>query len=299
MNDAVNATISARDPHPRRRVEVLDSEITYVDVGQGDPIVFLHGNPTSSYLWRNIIPCVSSLGRCLAPDLIGMGQSRPSPSGAYRFVDHARYLDAWFEALGLTGNVALVLHDWGGALGFHRACRYPEQIRAIAHMETIVAPRRWEDFPQGRDQIFRALRSEQGEQLVFDKNVFVETILPGRIARRLSDAEMDAYRKPFLRREARMPTLVWPRELPIEGEPADVIAIVERYGAWLSRSQIPKLFINAEPGSLVMGRLRDLCRSWPNQREVTVQGFHFIQEDAPSEIGAALRAFMESLGAGC
>jgi haloalkane dehalogenase len=298
MTDAINTAISADDPHPRRRVRVLDSEISYVDAGQGDPIVFLHGNPTSSYLWRNVIPHVSGLGRCLAPDLVGMGQSRPSPSGAYRFTDHARYLDAWFETLGLTANVTLVLHDWGSALGFHRACRHPEQIRAVAYMEAIVASRRWEDFPPGRDQIFRALRSEQGERLVLDENVFVETILPGRIIRRLSDAEMDAYRKPFLHHEARMPTLVWPRELPIEGEPADVIAIVERYGAWLSRSQIPKLFINAEPGSLVVGRLRDLCRRWPNQREVTVKGLHFIQEDSPSEIGAALHAFVASLSAG-
>ncbi len=298
MTDAINTAISADDPHPRRRVRVLDSEISYVDAGQGDPVVFLHGNPTSSYLWRNVIPHISGLGRCLAPDLVGMGQSRPSPSGAYRFADHARYLDAWFETLGLTANVTLVLHDWGSALGFHRACRSPEQIRAVAYMEAIVAPRRWEDFPPGRDQIFRALRSEQGERLVLDENVFVETILPGRIIRRLSDAEMDAYRKPFLHREARMPTLVWPRELPIEGEPADVIAIVERYGAWLSRSQIPKLFINAEPGSLVVGRLRDLCRRWPNQREVTVKGLHFVQEDSPSEIGAALHAFVASLSAG-
>jgi haloalkane dehalogenase len=289
--DATNTTIGADDPHPRRRVEVLDSEISYVDVGQGDPIVFLHGNPTSSYLWRNVIPHVGGLGRCLAPDLVGMGQSHPSPSGAYRFVDHARYLDAWFEALGLTRDVTLVLHDWGSALGFHRACRHPGQIRALAYMEAILAPRRW-DFPQGRDGIFRALRSEEGERLVLGENFFVEIVLPRSIIRRLSEAEMDAYRKPFLRREARMPTLVWPRELPIDGEPADVVAIVERYGTWLARSQVPKLFINAEPGALLTGRSRDLCRRWPNQREVTVKGIHYVQEDSPAEIGAALRTFL-------
>ena len=291
----MNTTISAVDLHPRRRIEVLDSEISYVDVGHGDPIIFLHGNPTSSYLWRNIIPHVKDFGRCLAPDLIGMGQSRPSPSGAYRFTDHARYLDAWLEKLGLVSNVTLVLHDWGSALGFYRASRHPEQIRAIAYMESIVAPRRWEDFPQGRDKLFRALRSEEGERMVLEENFFIETVLPKSIIRQLSKDEMDAYRKPFERREARLPTLVWPRELPIEGEPSDVIAIVQSYGAWLARSQTPKLFINAEPGALLTGRLRDICRTWPNQQEVTVKGIHYVQEDSPAEIGAALRGFLETL----
>ena len=290
-------TISANDPHPRRRMRVLDSEISYVEVGQGDPIVFLHGNPTWSYLWRNIIPHVANLGRRLAPDLVGMGQSASSPGGAYRFADHARYLDAWFETLGLTSNVTLVLHDWGSALGFHRACRYPQQIRAIAYMEAIVAPRRWADFPNGRDQIFRALRSDQGERLVLDENFFIETVLPKSVIRPLGEPEMDAYRKPFLRREARTPTLVWPRELPIEGEPADVVAVVERYGAWLAQSQVPKFFINADPGALLTGSAREACRKWPNQREVTVKGIHYVQEDSPDEIGGALRTFLEKLRA--
>src|SRR5262245_20172620 len=296
MNTAtMNNASSASDPHPRRRAHILDTDISYMDVGQGDPIVFLHGNPTSSYLWRNIIPHVADLGRCLAPDLVGMGHSGPSPGGASRFADHARYFDAWFEALGLTGNVTLVLHDWGSALGFHRACRYPQQVRAIAYMESIVAPRRWDHFPNGRDQMFRALRSDAGERLVLEENFFVETVLPKSIIRRLSDAEMEAYRQPFRQREARLPTLVWPRELPIESEPADVVAIVERYGAWLAGAQVPKLFINAEPGALITSRLRDICRCWPNQREVTVKGIHFVQEDAPHEIGAALRAFLREL----
>jgi haloalkane dehalogenase len=295
---AMNAAISASDPHPRRRARVLDTEISYVDVGQGAPIVFLHGNPTSSYLWRNIIPHVADLGRCLAPDLVGMGQSGPMPSGGYRFADHVRYLDAWFETLGLTADVTLVLHDWGSALGFDRARRQPHQIRAIAYMEAIAAPRRWDDFPNGRDKMFRALRSREGEPLVLDENFFIETVLPKSVIRGLSDAEMDAYRKPFLRREARLPTLVWPRELPIEGEPDDVVAAVERYGAWLAQSQIPKLFINAEPGALLTGRLRELCRSWPNQREVTVKGIHYVQEDSPHEIGAALRAFVQEIAGG-
>jgi haloalkane dehalogenase len=293
MNSGAQTTFGTDDDLPRKRVEILDTEIAYVDVGHGDPVVFLHGNPTSSYLWRNVIPSLNGLARCLAPDLVGMGQSGPSPSGAYRFIDHARYLDAWFEALELTSPVTLVLHDWGSALGFHWACRHPEQIRAIAYMEALVAPRRWEDFPQGRDKFFRALRSEQGERLVLDENFFIEGVLPKSIMRQLRDAEMDAYRKPFLRRESRLPTLAWARELPIEGEPADVVAIVERYSAWLASSPIPKLFINAEPGALLTGRSRELCRQWPNQTEVTVKGIHYVQEDSPTEIGVALRAFLK------
>jgi haloalkane dehalogenase len=295
MSDTTTTPIGVDDPHPRRRVEVLDSEISYVDVGVGDPIVFLHGNPTSSYLWRNIIPHLSGIGRCLAPDLVGMGDSLPSPRGAYRFIDHSRYLDAWFEALKLDGNITLVLHDWGSALGFHRACRFPEQVRAIAYMEAIVTTRRWEDFPAGRDKFFRALRSEQGERLALDENFFVEGVLPKSIVRPLSEIEMEHYRRPFRSRESRRPTLAWARELPIDGEPADVAALVERYSDWLARSSIPKLFINAEPGALLTGRSRDLCRRWPNQREVTVTGVHYVQEDSPGEIGAALRAFVKSL----
>ncbi len=280
---------SSVDPHPRRRVRVLDTEMSYVEVGQGDPIVFLHGNPTSSYLWRNIIPHVTQYGRCLAPDLVGMGQSGKSPSRSYRFADHARYLDAWFDTLGLTENVILVLHDWGSALGFHRAARHAEHMQAIAYMEAIVQPRRWDDFPNGRDAIFRALRSHKGEHLALDENLFIETVLPKSVIRTLTEEEMTAYRDPYRTREARLPTLVWPRELPIDGEPADVVAVVERYANWLSKSTLPKLFIAADPGALLTGRAREFCRTWPNQREVTVKGIHYVQEDSPSEIGVALR----------
>jgi haloalkane dehalogenase len=280
------------DNHPRQRIRVLDSEISYVDAGNGDPIVFLHGNPTYSYLWRNIIPYVSKLGRCLAPDLIGMGQSGTSPTRSYRFIDHARYLDAWFEAVNLTRDVILVLHDWGSALGFYRAFRYPEQIKAIAYMEAILQPRRWADFPSGRDAMFRAMRSAEGERLVLDENFFIETVLPKSILRQLSAQEMNAYRAPFRDRDARLPMLVWPRELPIEGEPADVVALVTQYGEWLSKSNLPKLFIAAEPGSILVGRAVEFCRRWPNQREVKVRGIHFVQEDAPDEIGTALRTFV-------
>jgi haloalkane dehalogenase len=274
---------------------VLDTEMSYVDTGSGDPIVFLHGNPTSSYLWRNIIPYLSNRGRCLAPDLVGMGQSGTSPTEAYRFVDHARYLDAWFEAVGATSNVTLVLHDWGSALGFYRAFRHPRQIKAIAYMEAILQPRLWSDFPNGRDAMFRAMRSDRGDRLVLDENFFIETVLPKSILRRLSEQEMDADRAPFRNRDARLPLLIWPRELPIEGEPPDVVAIVTQYGEWLSKSNFPKLFISAEPGAILVGRARDFCRQWPNQREVEVRGIHFIQEDSPDEIGSAVRAFVTAV----
>ena len=286
--------ISPADLHPRRRVRVLDSEISYVDTGRGDPIVFLHGNPTSSYLWRNVIPHVSGLGRCLAPDLVGMGRSGKSPREAYLFGDHAAYLDAWFEALGLKRNVTLVVHDWGSALGFHRAFRHPEQIRAIAYMEAIALPLRWEDFGEAAG-IFQALRSDRGEHMILDDNIFVETILPRNVMRGLGEEEMIAYRLPFLEREARLPTLAWPRQIPIEGEPADVTQIVEQYGEWLADSGLPKLLVLSEPGAIMRGRTRDFCRGWPNQREVTVAGGHFLQEDAPAEIGAALCEFLREV----
>jgi len=286
--------ISSTDPHPRRRVAVLDTEMSYVDTGHGDPIVFLHGNPTSAYLWRNIIPYLSEYGRCLAPDLVGMGQSGRSPMSAYRFVDQARYLDAWFEALNLTSNVTLVGHDWGSALGFHRATRYPEQIKAIAYMEAIAAPRLWEDFGEAGG-MFHALRSPQGEHMVLNENFFVETVLPRAILRRLSDQEMASYRAPFLMRESRLPTLVWPRQIPLEGDPVDVTAIVERYGKTMSQSVLPKLLIVGEPGAIIKGRTLEFCRTWPNQTEVTVKGLHFLQEDSPHEIGKALQTFLKSI----
>jgi haloalkane dehalogenase len=285
-------SISAEDRLPRRRIPILDTEMAHVTVGQGNPIVFLHGNPTSSYLWRNIIPHVVDLGWCLAPDLVGMGQSAASPEGACRFRDHARYLDAWFDALGLRENVTLVLHDWGSALGFYWASRHPERVSAIAYMESILYPREWEDLPQSRAPLLRDLRSEKGERMIFDENFFIEMLLPKLVIRPLSETEMQAYRRPFQTRSSRLPTLVWPRELPIGGEPADVVAIVKEYGQWLLESPLPKLFINAEPGSMLIGRSRDFCRRFPNQQEITVSGLHFIQEDCPDEIGAGLAHFI-------
>lgn len=289
--------ICPSDTHPRRTVEVIDTTMSCVDLGSGAPIVFLHGNPTSSFLWRNVIPHVADLGRCLAPDLVGMGDSMPAPDGRYRFFDHARYLDAWFQAMGLRERAILVVHDWGSALGFDWARRHADRVRGIAYMEALVQPRRWEDFATGRDRIFRALRSEQGERLVGEENFFVETVLPKSILRTLRPEEMDRYRRPFVDPATRTPTLAWARELPIDGSPPDVVAMVEAYGRWLATSTIAKLFVNAEPGALLVGRAREFCRTWRNQREVTVPGIHYLQEDSPHRIGQALRAFVtEVLG---
>jgi haloalkane dehalogenase len=290
----VQPSISAADPQPRKRISLLGTEISYIDTGEGDPIVFLHGNPTSSYLWRNIIPHVADLGRCLAPDLVGMGASGAAPTAAYRFIDHARYLDAWFDAVGLH-NVTLVLHDWGSALGFHWARRHRQRVKAIAYMEAIVQARRWSDFPDGRDAMFRAMRSPDGERLVLNENFFVETVLPNSVLRTLTDEEMDAYRAPFPTPTSRLPTLVFPRELPIEGTPEDVTHIVETYGTWLAGSPLPKLLIAADPGSLLTGPALRFARTWPNQHEITVPGIHYLQEDSPGDIGAALRAFVLGL----
>lgn len=288
--------ISAADPFPRRRMAVLDSEMAYVDVGQGKPIVLLHGNPTSSYLWRNVIPHLSGLGRCLAPDLIGMGDSGVAADGSYRFADHRRYLDAWFAALQLDRDVTLVVHDWGSALGFHWAHRRPEAVRGIAYMEAIVRPVTWAEWPENARRVFQNMRGPGGEEMVLQKNVFVERILPGSVLRGLTEAEMAVYRKRFAAPgESRRPTLTWPRQIPIEGEPADVVDLVAAYGKWLETATVPKLFVNAEPGSILTGAQREYCRRWANQREVTVPGSHFIQEDSPDEIGRAIAAFIQEL----
>jgi haloalkane dehalogenase len=287
--------IPAADPHPRSRVPVLDTELAYVDTGGGPSVVFLHGNPTSSYLWRNVIPPVATAARCLAPDLVGMGESGPAPDGGYRFADHARYLDAWFDAcLGPRPDpVVLVLHDWGGALGFHWAHRHPDRVRGIAYLETIVMPVSWADWPDAARPIFQAMRSPAGEEIVLGKNVFVERILPASVLRGLTEAELDVYRRPYRQPgESRRPVLAWPREIPIDGEPADVVAVVEGYGRWLAGSDVPKLFLDVHPGSILIGRQREFCRSWPNQTEVRVRGSHFAQEDSPAEIGVAVADFV-------
>ena len=291
----MSAAISAADWYERRRLRTLDSHLSYVEVGVGDPIVLLHGNPTSSYLWRNVIPRLDGAGRCLAPDLIGMGRSGKAPSGSYRLADHVRYLDAWFDALDL-GGVTLVVHDWGSALGFHWARRHPDRVKALVYMEAIVRPLTWAEWPEASRKLFQGLRSPAGEELILTKNVFVERILPGSVLRGLTSEEMDRYREPFRQPgESRRPTLSWPREIPLDGEPADVVALVDDYARWLAESPLPKLFVNASPGAILVGAQREFCRAWPNQQEVTVKGNHFLQEDSPAEIAQAIAKFLRYL----
>ncbi|MEM7437312.1 MAG: haloalkane dehalogenase [Myxococcota bacterium] len=289
------STIPADDPHPRKRIAVDDSEMAYVDTGDGPTTaVFLHGNPTSSYLWRNVIREVAPGVRCLAPDLVGMGESGDSSTG-YTFADHQRYLDAWFDAVVGDEPVFLVIHDWGSGLGFHWARRHEAQVRGIAYMEAIVHPiPGWDAWSEGAVPIFQAMRSPAGEEIVLEKNVFVDRILPASIMRKLTDEEMSRYRARFVEPgESRRPTLTWPRQIPIGGEPADVHEIVSEYAKWLSTTELPKLFVNAEPGIILGGELREFCRKFKNQDEITVKGLHFIQEDSPVEIGQAVASFIE------
>jgi haloalkane dehalogenase len=293
--------ISPDERYEKKKIDVNGSSMAYVEVGSGDPIVFLHGNPTSSYLWRNVIPHLEAAGRCIAPDLIGQGDSdKLSKSGPdrYRFVEHRSYLDELLEKLDVRENVTLVIHDWGSALGFDWANRNRGAVRGIAYMEAIVRPvASWNDWPEAARKIFQALRSPAGEDMILENNLFVETILPGSVVRGLTDAEMAVYRRPFMEAgEGRRPTLTWPRQIPIEGEPADVSEIVQAYADWLSQSDLPKLFVNAEPGAILTGPNRDFCRGWPNQTEVTVAGSHFIQEDSPDEIGRAIADWRAAIG---
>ncbi len=285
--------ISHYDPNPRLRSDVGGGQMAYVDTGKPaaseDAVVFLHGNPTSSYLWRNIIPYVSPLARCLAPDLMGMGESDATPDGSYRFASHSRFLDAWFDSVFPDGPVTLVVHDWGSALGFHWARRHPQRIRGLVYMEALVRPVTWEEWPAAARQVFQGFRSDAGESMALERNIFVERVLPGSTINGISDEAMAVYRRRYAEPgESRRPTLAWPREIPIEGEPPDVVALVGEYAEWLSQTPTPKLFINAEPGAILTGPQREFCRAFPNQREVTVPGVHFIQEDSPHEIGAAI-----------
>lgn len=286
------------DPRKKKTVEVLGSEMAYVEYGSGDPIVLLHGNPTSSYLWRDVIPELSGLGRCIAPDLIGMGDSAriDSGPGAYNFDTHASYIEALFEVLGIDDSVTLVGHDWGGPLLFQWGRKNPGAVKGVAYMETIVTPVTWDDWPESARRVFQGMRSDAGEGMVLEKNVFVERILPASVLEPLSDDVMDVYRKPYLHPgESRRPTLTWPREIPIDGEPQDMVRVIEANEAWLSGEEVPKLFVNAEPGSIMGDRVRELVRSWPNQTEVTVPGVHFIQEDSGQEIGQAIAEWLRVL----
>lgn len=283
--------ISAAEPE-KRFIDVRGKRMAYVEMGEGDPIVFQHGNPTSSYLWRNIMPHLADQARCIAVDLIGMGDSEKlddSGPDRYRFVEHRDFLFEAWEALGVTDRVTLVTHDWGSALGFDWARNHADAVKGIAYMEAIVTPVNWDDWPEAATNIFQAFRSEAGETVVIEKNVFVERVLPGSVMRTMSDEEMRVYRRPYLNvGEDRRPTLTWPRQIPIEGEPADVCQVVADYADWLTTTEVPKLFINADPGSILIGRQREFCRTFPNQAEVTVPGLHFCQEDSPDEIGRAI-----------
>jgi haloalkane dehalogenase len=286
-------------PLSKSHVVVNGKRMAYHDVGSGDSIVFLHGNPTSSYLWRNIIPHLSDSYRCVAPDLIGMGDSEPLDDvgpDSYRFVEHREYLDGLLDQLDLGDRITLVIHDWGSALGFDWANRHRDRVIGIAYMEAIVRPVSWDEWPGPATPIFQGLRSAAGEEMVLDKNVFVDRILPASVLRGLTDEEMAVYRAPFTEAgERRRPTLTWPREIPIDGEPEDVVEIVRAYGEWLAGSDLPKLFVNADPGTILTGAQREFCRSWPNQTEVTVAGSHFIQEDSPDEIGQAIADWRAAL----
>ncbi len=287
---AVSESISADFPYEPHFSDVLGSRMHYVDEGEGDPVVFLHGNPTSSYLWRNVIPHVSGRARCIAPDLIGFGKS-DKPDIGYRFVDHARYLDTLFENLDLGDRITFVLHDWGSALGFHWAKRHPGRVKALCFMEAILEPFRWADFPPGYGLAFRLMRAPfTGTAMTMGANAFVKGILPSAIVRKLTSAEKRAYAEPFPTFASRKPVAVWPKEIPIDGHPADTHRIVTDNRAWLAETEIPKLLIYAHPGGIVTDEVRQRAeRDFSNLSTVDIgEGVHYLQEDAPHEIGRAI-----------
>jgi haloalkane dehalogenase len=284
-------------PLTKKTVDVLGSRMAYHERGQGNPVLFLHGNPTSSYLWRDVIPEMEGRGRLIAPDLIGMGDSAklPNPDGdTYRFATHRKYLAAFIDAvIGPSDSIAVVVHDWGSALGFDWANHHRDRVRGIAYMEGIVRPiASWNEWSASATPIFQGFRSDKGETMILERNMFIERVLPGSVLRQLSEAEMTEYRRPYLEREHRWPTLTWPRQIPIAGEPADVVQVTADYSQWMTQNEIPKLFVNAEPGAILVGAPREFCRSWKNQTEVTVPGSHFIQEDSGPAIGRAVADWM-------
>ena len=287
-------------PYANKKTMVINNKtMSYIDEGEGDAIVFQHGNPTSSYLWRNVMPHLEGQGRLIACDLIGMGDSEKltnSGPGSYNYFEHRDFLFALLEKLNIGKQVVFVIHDWGSALGFDWSFQNQDRIQGVAYMEGIVKPVTWDEWPENAVKVFQGFRSEAGESMVLDKNIFVERVLPSSIMRELTKEEMNEYRRPFLNSgEDRRPTLSWPRQIPIQGEPKEVVEVVENYSNWLSSSDLPKLFINADPGSILTGKQREFCRSWPNQDEVTVKGTHFMQEDSPDEIGKAVSSFVSKL----
>jgi haloalkane dehalogenase len=292
-----HSPISTEDISYRKYAPVLDTNMAYVDVGNGDPIVFLHGVPTPSYLWRNIIPRLLPLGRCLAPDLVGMGYSAAAPNASYRLRDHQKYLDAWLETVGVTSEVIFVVHDWGSALGFNWAQRHEDQIKALVYMEAIVRPfLSWDEWPDNTRAFFQGQRSPAGEEMILQKNLFVEYLLS---LRGVPEDAIDVYRRYWsIPGPSRMPMLAWTRELPIEGEPKDVVEVVDAYARWLSSNRIPKLFIDADPAGFLIKGQREFCRTWPNQQVVTVKGAHFLMEDSPNEVADAIARFVQKVLAG-
>ena len=286
-------------PATQQFATINGKRIAYLEAGSGDPIVLLHGNPTSSYLWRNVIPHLEGLGRVIAPDLIGQGDSEKLPesegSERYSFQVAFDYLDGLLKHIAADQNVTLVLHDWGSGLGFHWASQNPQAVKGVAYMEAIVAPLSWQDWPESARGIFQGFRSDKGEDLVLTRNLFVEGVLPSSVLRDLSEEEMAHYRAPFDTPANRQPTLNWPRQIPIDGEPPHMVSLVEAYAAFMAESPIPKLFINAKPGSILVGTQREFCRRWPKQTEVTVEGSHFIQEDSPEAIGRAIADWYPTL----
>ena len=282
----------------KKYIDVLGKQIAYVEMGEGDPIILQHGNPTSSYLWRNIMPQLQSLGRCIAMDLIGMGDSEKledKGNMTYSYDTHKKYFDGFLDAIGVESNATLVIHDWGSALGFDWANDYPQRVKAICYMEGIVQSMEWEDWNEDAKGIFQGFRSPAGEEMILEKNLFIEAVLPGSILRKLSDAEMNEYRRPFNDKKSRRPTLDWPRQIPLENDPPEICRIVDSYSQWMAENNIPKLFINAEPGAILIGKQREFCRTWKNQKEATVKGSHFIQEDSPNEIGNAIFDWLKGL----
>ena len=282
----------------KKYIDILGKQIAYVEMGEGDPIIFQHGNPTSSYLWRNIMPQLQSLGRCIAMDLIGMGDSEKledKGNMTYSYDTHKKYFDGFLDAIGVESNATLVIHDWGSALGFDWANEYPQKVKAICYMEGIVQSMEWEDWNEDAKGIFQGFRSPAGEEMILEKNLFIEAVLPGSILRKLSDAEMNEYRRPFNDKKSRRPTLDWPRQIPLENDPPEICRIVDSYSQWMAKNNIPKLFINAEPGAILIGKQREFCRTWKNQKEVTVKGSHFIQEDSPNEIGNAIFDWLKGI----
>ncbi|MED6343973.1 MAG: haloalkane dehalogenase [Pseudomonadota bacterium] len=282
-----------------KKINVNGKRIAYDRTGQGSPMVFLHGNPTSSYLWRNIVPHLESFASCYVFDLIGMGDSdKLDKSGpdSYGFEEHFEYLDQAINEVITDDKITLVLHDWGSALGFHWAFKNQDRVNGIAYMEGIVKELKWEEWNEQSRGLFQAMRSDAGEELILEKNIFIEKILTGSIIRDLSHEELETYREPFNQPgEDRRPMLSWPRQIPIEGEPKNVCKIVSEYSDWMSKNNMPKLFINAEPGAIIQGSVRDFCRTWNNQSEITVKGIHFIQEDSPNEIGSAIQEWYEKI----